>query len=152
MRKIPSGKDRQVAGSPPGIGHKGVPGTSPNAQNAIVDNGTTAQIPFNQPFATAVNLTIGNTVMGSTVQLQSFGDLEVTTLTIGTQGTLEFAATLNNESSFTGAISGPGRVIQDGTGTGNLTGNNTYTGSTTVSGRAPSRDRRPPSALTQRSR
>jgi outer membrane autotransporter protein len=86
-------------------------GTPPSIeQNALVDNGTVAQIGLQveRRRATAGTLTIGATVPGSTVQLLPGGTLDIINpLIIGADGTLLFSG---------GNLSGGGNVIHnDGT-------------------------------------
>jgi autotransporter-associated beta strand protein len=122
-------------------------------QDAVVNNGTTAQIPvppLGTPPATAATLTIGTTMAGSTVQLAG-GDLgsqsAPVSVIIGPQGTLEFSGGfLTGSIQDNGTIlfdTVPNQVLSGASGSGLITingialtlnGNNTFNGTTTISG------------------
>jgi len=100
--------------------------------NLVSGTGSLRQIGTGTLILTANNTYSGTTVISAgTLQIGDGG----TTGTLGTgavtdNGTLTF----NRSDSLivSNAISGSGRLIQDGTGTTILTGNNTYSGTTTI--------------------
>jgi autotransporter-associated beta strand protein len=120
------------------------------AQDAVVDNGSTAQIPL--AGAVALTLSIGATTPGSAVQMTG-GNLTIGggggILTIGPQGTLRFSGGfvvvggIQNDGTvaFDGAIdhtlvdvvTGSGSLIMEGTNALTITSDNTYTGGTIIS-------------------
>jgi outer membrane autotransporter protein len=69
---------------------------------------------------------------GVTLELGAGGSTGSTAGGVADSGTLSFNR--NNGITFAGAISGPGNVIQVGTGTLTLTANNTYSGGTIIFG------------------
>ncbi len=119
-------------------------------QNALVDNGTTAQIgipPTGTPTASAATLTIGTAVAGSTVQLFG-GDLNASSVVIGAHGTFEFSGgflhttvsfedkggivLFNTSPSQTlSGLSGSGQLIINGISL-TLDGTNTFNGQTII--------------------
>ena len=126
-------------------------GSQPTAaQDAVVNNGSTAQIPV--AGAVALTLSIGATTPGSTVQMTG-GNLTIGggggILTIGPQGTLRFSGGfvvvggIQNDGTvvFDGAIdhtlidavTGSGSLTMEGTNALTITSDNTYTGGTTIS-------------------
>jgi autotransporter-associated beta strand protein len=84
-----------------------------STQNAIVNNGTTAQVGPSLITATAANLTIGATTPGSTVQVLAGANLILSSVTIGPQGTLRFSGGFVTVSSF----QNNGLMLIDGTNT-----------------------------------
>jgi autotransporter-associated beta strand repeat len=123
-------------------------GVPTSSQTALVDNGTTAQIP--EGSAVANTLTVGSTVAGSTVQLLDAGTLTLTNpLIIGTGGTFRFSGgtlvaangtPLHNNGTIlfdTTAnhvlvhnVDGSGQLIMNIAGTLVVSSNNTYSGRT----------------------
>ena len=129
-------------------------GIPTNVVNAVVDNGTTAEI-GPSTVATAANVTVGSTVANSTVWFlppgigQTAGTLSTNSITIGTGGTLRGGGHLFTNSildngeilydaTFSGSsfvpATGSGRLVVAGAG-GILILNaaNSYTGGTTIS-------------------
>jgi autotransporter-associated beta strand protein len=121
-------------------------------ESAVVDNGTTAQIPTppeGTSFAAAATLTIGATTAGSKVQLiggNLGSETSAVNIIIGPQGTLEFSggfafgAIQDNGTMLFDTVpnqvlsgaSGSGRIIINGIAL-TLNGENTFSGITTIS-------------------
>jgi len=121
-------------------------GSPPTAdQNALIDNGTTAQ--FANGTTLMNNLAVGTSVAGSTLQVLS-GTLTVNSLLIGTDGTIRFSggtidiitAPIENDGTiiFDGSpdegsgvdIVGSGKLVMNLTGTLFVAANNSYSGET----------------------
>jgi hypothetical protein len=81
-----------------------------SSQNALVNNGTTAQIAASG--AVASTLTIGGTAAGSTVQMQPRGSLGSSAapanIVIGQGGTLRFSGGLSNGVNLGGTVTSNG--------------------------------------------
>ncbi|TIV91831.1 MAG: hypothetical protein E5V85_30105, partial [Mesorhizobium sp.] len=76
-------------------------------------------------------LPVSTTISASTLQLGNGGTTGSITGNVANNGTLIFDR--SNDMALSGAISGSGAVVQQGTGSTTLAGTNTYSGGTTIS-------------------
>ena len=107
------------------------------ADPLVNSNGTSKPSAIEKTGAGTMELTAANTITGKTtisegtLKLSGDGTLGTGAVTVGENGTLEFAH--ESDQSFRAAISGTGVVTKTGAGTLTLSGADTHTGETTVS-------------------
>ncbi len=106
-------------------------GTSATQAGAITGNGSLAKTGAGTFVLAGNNLyTGGTTISGGTLQLGKGGTTGTIVGDVANSGVLVFDR--SDDIAFAGAVSGTGRVEQDGTGSLTLTGNSNYSGGTAL--------------------